>query len=141
MENGCEVLAIYLSAGHSYFGRHQQGALVQKITSVGEVECLEGKGLVGDRFFAHEKNDRGQVTFFSSEVFAHLCEALKVVGADPSVLRRNVLTRGVDLNAWIGAEFCIQGVVFEGVEECRPCYWMDSALAPGAELAMRGQGG
>jgi MOSC domain-containing protein YiiM len=59
----------------------------------------------------------------------------------PSLLRRNVLTRGIDLNTLIGMTFSIQGVVFEGTEECRPCYWMDTALAPGAEAALRGRGG
>jgi MOSC domain-containing protein YiiM len=31
--------------------------------------------------------------------------------------------------------------MFEGVEECRPCYWMDQALAPGAEEFLKGCGG
>ena len=33
------------------------------------------------------------------------------------------------------------GVVFEGVEECKPCYWMDQAFGSGAETAMAGRGG
>jgi MOSC domain-containing protein YiiM len=35
----------------------------------------------------------------------------------------------------------VQGVAFIGTGECRPCYWMDQALAPGAEAALRGRGG
>ena len=30
---------------------------------------------------------------------------------------------------------------FRGVEECRPCYWMDQAIAPGAEAWLKGKGG
>ena len=45
------------------------------------------------------------------------------------------------LTAVIGREFEIQGLRFAGVEECRPCDWMDSALKPGAELWLRGRGG
>jgi len=56
-------------------------------------------------------------------------------------VRRNVLTRGVDLPALIGREFELQGVRFVGTEECRPCYWMDHAIAPGAEAWLRGRGG
>ena len=59
----------------------------------------------------------------------------------PGVFRRNVLTRGVDLNTLIGKEFEIQGVRFEGAAECSPCFWMDRAFAPGAEDALEGRGG
>lgn len=59
----------------------------------------------------------------------------------PEVFRRNVLTRGVDLNTLIGREFEIQGVRFEGAAECSPCFWMDRAFAPGAEEALEGRGG
>ena len=141
MEEGCQILAIYLSPGHNFFGRHNQSALAHDVVSVSAVECVAGSGLVGDRFFGHKEGYKGQITFFSSEVYESLCKSLGVNDTPPSVLRRNVITKGVDLNHWIGKTFSIQGVVFEGAEECRPCYWMGSALAPGAEEAMRGQGG
>ena len=38
-------------------------------------------------------------------------------------------------------EFAVQGVRFLGVEECRPCYWMDQAVGTGAESWLKGQGG
>ena len=41
----------------------------------------------------------------------------------------------------VGAEFEVQGVRFVGTEECKPCYWMDSALGPGAENWLKGRGG
>jgi MOSC domain-containing protein YiiM len=47
----------------------------------------------------------------------------------------------VDLNTLIGREFEIQGVRFYGTDECRPCYWMDRAIAPGAEDFLKGRGG
>jgi MOSC domain-containing protein YiiM len=141
MEETCQILAIYLSSGHNFFGRHNESALAHQIVSVPEVSCVAGSGLVGDRFFKYKPGYKGQVTFFSSEVFETLCGDLGVSEKQPSVLRRNVLTRGVDLNTLIGRTFSIQGVVFEGAEECRPCYWMDTALAPGAEAALRGRGG
>jgi MOSC domain-containing protein YiiM len=52
-----------------------------------------------------------------------------------------VLTSGVDLNTLIGQRFTVQGIDFEGAEECRPCYWMDEAIAPGAEAFLKGHGG
>ena len=35
--------------------------------------------------------------------------------------RRNVLTRGIDLNALVGRRFTVGGVECEGVELCEPC--------------------
>jgi hypothetical protein len=35
----------------------------------------------------------------------------------------------------------LQGVHFFGVEEAKPCYWMNSAFGPGAEAALRDRGG
>jgi len=58
-----------------------------------------------------------------------------------AVFRRNAITTGVDLNVLIGEEFQIQGIHFRGTEECRPCYWMDEAFAPGAFNFLKGRGG
>jgi MOSC domain-containing protein YiiM len=52
-----------------------------------------------------------------------------------------VITRGVDLNEFIGKEFEIQGVRFFGTQESAPCYWMDGAFAPGAQAFLKGRGG
>jgi len=59
----------------------------------------------------------------------------------PATARRNVITRGVELNEFIDNEFEIQGVRFYGTQECAPCYWMDRAFAPGTEEFLRGHGG
>jgi MOSC domain-containing protein YiiM len=45
------------------------------------------------------------------------------------------------LNELIGKRFELQDAQFEGVCECKPCHWMDRAIAPGAEAALRGFGG
>jgi MOSC domain-containing protein YiiM len=56
-------------------------------------------------------------------------------------VRRNVITRDVDLNELIDQDFEVQGVRFYGTQECSPCYWMDRAIAPGAEKFLKGRGG
>jgi MOSC domain-containing protein YiiM len=99
------------------------------------------RGIRGDRYFDFKGDYKGQITFFSLEVFDQLCCALQVQSCSPSVARRNVITRSVDLNELIGKEFELQGVRFLGMEECRPCYWMDSAFAPGALEFLAGRGG
>ena len=81
------------------------------------------------------------MTLFSREIFAALCQALNVPRADPAALRRNLLVSGPDLNELIGKQFELQGVRLEGTEECKPCYWMDQAIGPGAEAWLKGRGG
>ncbi len=109
--------------------------------SVPSVECIAGQGLVGDRFFGFKEDYKGQVTFFAWEVYADLCSTFGVTDKDPQVFRRNVITKGVDLNALVGKEFTVQGVTFEGMAECSPCHWMNDAFCAGAEEALRGRGG
>ena len=108
---------------------------------VDQVTCVAGKGLEGDRFFGWKEDYKGQVTFFAHEVYESLCEQFGVTGVAPSVFRRNLITKGIDLNALIGQEFEVEGVRFFGTEESKPCHWMNQAFAEGAEAAIRGRGG
>lgn len=132
---------LYLSPGHNFFGHHGKPAGGHPAREVSEVQCLAGRGIAGDRFLDYKRDYAGQITFFEAEVFEGLCATLRLSGAAPSGLRRNVVTRGLELEALAGKEFCLQGVWFRGAGECKPCYWMDAALGPGAEAWLRGRGG
>jgi len=135
------VVGIFISPGHNFFGHHEKPAGTHPTISVSKIECVAGKGLFGDRFFGFKDNYKGQVTFFSHEVFDEVCRKLNVDGKSPGVTRRNIVTVGVDLNSLVGKKFVIQGVEFEGVCECSPCHWMNEAVAPGAEALLHGRGG
>ncbi len=132
---------LFLSSGHNFYGHHGQAAGTHATVEVTEVECVAGRGLRGDRFFDYKEAYKGQITFFSMEVFETLCRELLIPQAQPAATRRNAFLRGVELHTLIGAGFEIQGIRFEGVEECKPCHWMNEALGPGAEEWLRGQGG
>ncbi len=132
---------IFVSDGHSYLGRHGLGSAKFQIREVESVECVTGRGLRGDRYFDHKENYKGQVTLFAQEVFDELSRTLGLPSARPSALRRNLLVSGADLNDFIGRQFELQGVRLEGSEECKPCYWMDEALGPGAHEWLKGRGG
>ncbi len=110
---------------------------------VSEIECVAGRGIRGDRYFDHAPDFKGQITFFAQENLVAMWEELKIARSarDSAATRRNVITEGLDLPALIGAEFELQGIRFLGTEECRPCYWMNGAIHPGAEAWMRGRGG
>ncbi len=132
---------LFISPGHNFFEHHGQPAGEHPIIEVDTVECVAGSGLRGDRFFDYRPDYKGQATFFSMEVFETLQRELGLPDAKPASLRRNIFVTGVNLDEFVGREFELQGVRFLGVEKCRPCYWMDSALGPGAENWLRGRGG
>jgi hypothetical protein len=138
---GVEIVHLYISPGHNYFGHYGRLPDAHPAIEVDEIECEAGHGIRGDRFFAFKNNYKGQITFFAEEVFHELCEKFGIHDQPPSVLRRNIITGGQDLNQLIGVKFELQGVRLCGVEECRPCFWMDQAFAPGAEKFLRGRGG
>jgi hypothetical protein len=135
------VVGIFISPGHNFFGYHEQLAGTHPTISVSEIECVAGKGLFGDRFFGFKENYKGQVTFFSDEVFTDVCRKLGVNDKSPEVTRRNIVTRGVELNSLVGRRFVVQGIEFEGMAECSPCHWMNEAIAPGAEAMLHGRAG
>jgi len=135
------IVHLYLSSGHNFKGHHGREPGTHGIRDVQEVECVAYRGLLGDRFYEYKKDYKGQITFFAMEVFHRLRTHFDLADCPPSAMRRNVMTEGVDLNPLIGKRFEIQGLLFEGSEECTPCYWMDRAVTPGTEAFLRGQGG
>ena len=89
------------------------------------VELRAGRGIVGDRYFdgtgtfsASEKHGQ-ELTLIEGEVL----DALRGDGLQltPVEARRNVVTRGIDLNALVGQEFQIGTVRCIGRRLCEPC--------------------
>lgn len=130
-----------ISRAHVYFGHHGKPAGDSPVVDAPELECVAGRGIIGDRFFDYRENYKGQITFFAMEVFERICAELGITDVPPRAVRRNVFTRGLDLNSLIGREFAVDGIRFAGTEECRPCYWMEQAVGPGTEIRLRGCGG
>jgi MOSC domain-containing protein YiiM len=136
-----QVCQLFISPGHNFFGHQGQPAGQHPMFEVEQVECVAGRGLRGDRFFDFKEDYKGQITFFSAEVFEALRVELNLPQAQAGSTRRNVLVRGMDLNARVGTDFELQGLRFAGVEPCKPCHWMDVAFSAGAENWLQGRGG
>jgi MOSC domain-containing protein YiiM len=133
---------LFISPGHNFVGHHGSPPGRHPIIEADRLECVAGRGIRGDRYFDVEENHKGQITFFALEVFQAMRSELNLPEAQPAATRRNGLVSGADLNALIGAEFEIQGVRFAGVEECRPCYWMNLAFGDErTERWLKGRGG
>ena len=132
---------IYISDDHNFYGHHGKEPGSNPMIELDSVECEGGKGIIGDRFHNYKEDYKGQITFFSLEVYKDICTNFKLTDVSPSVFRRNVIISGVDLNSLINKKFNIQGIDFLGTQEAAPCYWMNGAVAEGAENAMKGRGG
>lgn len=96
------------------------------MVSHGKIEVLAGKGLSGDRYATGQGHYSGvvqwdaHVTLIAEEPFSEA--ARQGVALMPAVLRRNLVTCGVDLKALIGREFRIgQEVVLRGRKAWPPC--------------------
>ena len=135
------IRQIFISAGHNYFGHHGRAPDDFPLVEVEQIECVAGHGIRGDRFFDYRDDYKGQITFFSHEIFEKLTAHFALRDKSAGVLRRNVVVSDVNLNDLIREEFSIQGVRFRGTAHCKPCYWMNQAVAPGAEEFLQGKGG
>lgn len=136
-----EIRHLFVSGGHRFKGRHGKTPQDFEMSEREKIECIAGKGIVGDRFFDFKEDYKGQLTFFSEEVYLDLKDRFCVNDKGPSVFRRNVVLAGMDLNSLIGRKFSVGDVEMTGTEEASPCYWMNQAFCEGAEKALRGRGG
>lgn len=141
MKSAVTIRHIFISSGHNFFGRHGQPPGEHAMTDVMAVKCRAGFGLEGDRFYGYRPDYNGQVTFFSWETYAAIKRELSVPDLQPDAFRRNVVVEGAHLNGLIGTHFTLGGIEFEGMGEAKPCAWMNTAVAAGAEQWLRGHGG
>lgn len=110
--------------------------------------AIQGKGLDGDRYAAGAgtftpRSDRLRgydVTLIESEVLDQLTLADGTRLA-PQESRRNLVTRGIDLNALVGREFRIGTVLAFGQRLCEPCVHLQRLTRPGVVAGLAHRGG
>jgi len=104
-------------------------------SAVERVAAHAGKGLEGNRFYFPDGARPGRALTLIA------AEALEGLAADTGIelsaaeSRRQVLTRGIDVNALVGRRFTVGDLVCEGTELCEPCNHLQSLTPPGT---MRG---
>jgi MOSC domain-containing protein YiiM len=100
--------------------------------SVERAQALAGKGLEGNRYFYADGGapDGRALTLIAAEALDAFERETNIV-LSAAETRRNVLTRGVDVNALVGKRFRIGDVECLGVELCEPCSHLQSLTQPG----------
>jgi MOSC domain-containing protein YiiM len=66
---------------------------------------------------------------------------LGITTIDPNLIRRNIVVKGINLNALKGKQFKIGEAILEMTGFCYPCSRMEENLGKGGFNAMRGHGG
>lgn len=112
----------------------------EPLVPVKEATAEPGTGLVGDRYTSRRDGPR-QVTLIQAEHLAAIASYLGRDSIDPADLRRNIVTRGVNLLALRHKRFRLGPVLLEYTGECHPCSRMEENLGTGGYNAVRGHGG
>lgn len=89
-------------------------------TVVEAVRAIPGRGLEGDRYWAGT-GSMGGTERPGMQVTLVAAEDLEDLRIPAEVARRNVVTRGVDLDALIGRHFRVGDAVLVGRRRCEPC--------------------
>ena len=92
----------------------------QRIKEVKQISLIAGKGILGDLHF-HEYNDaRKQLTLIESENIDYFNKNFNL-NIPYLSFRRNIITKGIQLNELVGKKLSIGKVKLKGIELCRPC--------------------
>ena len=123
------VEGIYISADH--------GDLPEPVESV---RALAGRGLEGNRYFFDDAPAGTALTLIAAEAVEAM-EREHGISLEPRESRRNVVTRGIDVNELVGKRFRIGDVECQGVELCEPCVSLQAMTKPGVIKGLAHRGG
>tara|TARA_X000000368_G_C23014634_1_gene705102 strand:+ start:974 stop:1420 length:447 start_codon:yes stop_codon:yes gene_type:complete len=99
----------------------------QPIKEVNSIEVLANKGIVGDRHFQEFNDPYNQLSLIESENIDdyNIRFGLNISYID---FRRNVITKGIQLNDLVGKKLKVGNVELEVIDLCRPCRHLTEML-------------
>lgn len=100
---------------------------------------IADRGLEGD--WRSRKGRARQITVIEEEALQHTAAALGRAPIDDGASRRQVVVRGIDLNATVGKRLRIGSLLVQVDELCDPCRNMERTIGRGAQAAMGNRGG
>lgn len=121
-------------------------AAARPMESAESVRAVAGQGLEGDRYsskqgtFSATPGAVRDVTLIESEAVEAMNAKLGTAFA-PGEMRRNIITRGVPLNHFVGQEFRVGEVRLRGEQLCQPCAYLESLTRVGVKAAMQHRAG
>lgn len=113
---------------------------------VEQAEVIAGRGIRGDRYFegtgtfSRPAKTGQDLTLVEAEAIERLA-AEHGIEIEPAEARRNVLTRGIELNALVGRRFRVGEVECRGDRLCDPCAHLERLTEPGVLKGLVDRGG
>ena len=97
------------------------------INEVSSINVLANKGIIGDRHFKQFNDPYNQLTLIESENIDYYNKkfGLNIAYID---FRRNIITKGIQLNSLVGKKLKISKVELEVIDLCRPCRHLSEVL-------------
>ena len=99
----------------------------QVMEDIYTVTTIAGKGIVGDRYFSEDNDNNHQLTLIESENidFYNKISDQEITYID---FRRNIITKGIELNPLIGKELQIGSTKIKVHKLCEPCLELQNKL-------------
>ncbi|WP_299614175.1 MOSC domain-containing protein [uncultured Tateyamaria sp.] len=98
---------------------------------------ISDNGIEGDR----GRNGKRAVTLIQAEHLPSIASCLGRDRIDPTLLRRNIMVRGLNLNGLKGREVRVGTAILRFTTICAPCSLMERLMGHGGYAAVRGHGG
>jgi len=99
----------------------------EEMQDVNTVEVIASKGIVKDRYFNENNNQDIQITLIESENIDYYNQ-ISETNIPYISFRRNIITKGIQLNDLVGKEFLIGNVKIKGHRLCAPCRYLQEML-------------
>lgn len=117
----------------------------EPMRALDEAQVVAGAGLAGDRYvlgtgFYSDGSDGRQLTLIEAEALEALAREHGVT-LTPLECRRNLLTRGIALNALVGQRFRVGEIECEGMRLCPPCNHLEELTRAGMLRGLAHSGG
>jgi len=99
----------------------------QQINEVNSIDVLANQGVIGDRHFKEFNDPYNQLSLIESENIDdyNVKYGLNIPYLD---FRRNIVTKGIQLNNLVGKKILVGNVEVEGIDLCRPCRHLTEVL-------------
>jgi len=99
----------------------------EEMQDVNTVEVIASKGIVNDRYFNENNNQALQITLIESENIDYYNQ-ISETNIPYISFRRNIITKGIQLNDLVGKEILIGNVKIKGHRLCAPCRYLQEML-------------
>lgn len=123
-----------LNSGGTVVAIHIADQTGGPLRALDRADLRTGRGIAGDRNFSRpDLSPKREVTLIESEAVEQF-NADSGLNLAPGEIRRNLVTKGVNLNDLVDHDFSVGPVRLHGIELCEPCAYLAGLLDKAGRL-------